>query len=85
MLCLLWSFPSTRVVEIIDIETAFLYGDLEEEIFMELPEGLEHVEQDIDPENYVAKLTATLYGLVQASRQFWKKLMKALVTKLFFK
>ena len=30
--------------EIIDIETAFLYGDLEEDIYMTLPEGLEHFE-----------------------------------------
>ena len=27
---------------IIDVETAFLHGDLEEDIYMECPEGLEH-------------------------------------------
>ena len=27
-------------MEVVDIETAFLYGILEEEIFMKIPEGL---------------------------------------------
>ena len=28
------------VAEIVDIETAFLYGDLEEEIYMRMPQGI---------------------------------------------
>ena len=28
-------------MEVVDIETAFLYGILDEEIFMKMPEGLE--------------------------------------------
>ena len=32
-------------VDIVDIETAFLYGDLDEEIYMKIPEGLaEHLD-----------------------------------------
>ena len=30
--------------ELIDIETAFLHGDMEELIFMDLPEGLNIIE-----------------------------------------
>jgi hypothetical protein len=69
-------------VELIDIETAFLYGDLIEEIYMSIPEGLEHFE-DI-PDNSCTKLEATIYGLVQSARMFWKKLMKCLTEKLDF-
>ena len=63
---------------IIDVETAFLHGDLEEDIYMECPEGLEH---DMDE---ILQLKKTIYGLVQSACQFWKKLVKVL-KKLGFK
>ena len=59
--------------KIADIETAFLWGDLEEEIFMDCPKGLQE-----------AKTTDTLvlkkciYGLVQAARQYHKKAVQIL-------
>lgn len=48
-----------------DICTAFLYGDLEEDIYMEQPDGW------TDGSDKVCKLHKGLYGLKQASRQ-WK-------------
>ena len=53
--------------KIVDIETAFLHGDLEEEIYMDAPEGIGVTEDK------VVKLEQTIYGLVQSARQFWKK------------
>ena len=49
----------------IDVRTAFLYGKLEEEIFMKIPDGL-----DVDgkSENVVCRLNKSLYGLKQAPR-----------------
>ena len=52
---------------LIDVETAFLHGELEETIFMECPKGLEHEDDE------VLLLKKSLYGLVQAARQFHKK------------
>ena len=49
----------------IDIETAFLNGDLEEEIFMKIPQGME-VQL---AETKALKLNKSIYGLVQAARQ----------------
>ena len=58
--------------KIIDVETAFLHGDLEEEIYMDCPQGL-----DSDP-NDCLLLKKSLYGLVQSARQFFKKLVAVL-------
>jgi hypothetical protein len=52
----------------IDVITAFLNGDLDTEVWMKPPEGL-----DIDPLLYVLKLRKALYGLKQAPRVWWQK------------
>ncbi|GMI87287.1 cysteine-rich RLK (RECEPTOR-like protein kinase) 8 [Hibiscus trionum] len=56
-------------VEQMDVKTAFLHGDLEEELYMEQPEGF--VAQG--KEDYVCRLKKSLYGLKQAHRQWYKK------------
>ena len=69
--------------EIIDIETAFLYGELEEQIFMKIPPGYETVvDPKINREVECLLLMKTCYGLTQAARQFYKKLMSVLTGKL---
>lgn len=49
-----------------DVKTAFLYGDIEETIYMQQPEGYE------DGTGRVCKLRRSLYGLKQSSR-CWNK------------
>ena len=71
--------------DIVDIETAFLYGDLEEEIYMKIPEGYaDYLETEFD-DNTCLLLVQTMYGLVQAARQYYKKFIEVMVTKLGFK
>jgi len=63
---------------LIDVEVAFLHGELEETIYMECPQGIQH------NGNQVLHLKKTLYGLVQAARQFYKK-WKEVLEKIGFK
>jgi hypothetical protein len=51
-----------------DVKSAFLNGELEEEIYLHLPPGF------CDLSNLVWKLKCTLYGLKQAHKSWYKKL-----------
>ena len=63
--------------KVVDTDNAFLNGDLDHEIFMKIPEGYKECIQDYD-EDKALKLDKAIYGLVQAARQFWKKLTSKL-------
>ena len=51
---------------LLDKETAFLYGRLEEEIYMEILSGYKEVYQEAEKVT-VLKLQMAMYGLVQAA------------------
>merc|ERR1712122_72308 len=63
--------------KLINVETAFLEGDLEEEIFMDVPDGYKEVLNE-ETAGECLRLERPLYGLVQAARQFWKKAVEVL-------
>lgn len=64
-----------------DVITAFLNGDLSEDIYMEVPEGF----KDPSKPNTVCKLHKALYGLKQAPRQWYSKIHRFLETVLHFR
>ena len=56
--------------KVVDIDNAFLNGDLEHEIYMKIPEGYDEVtSKDVDKEDSLI-LQKAIYGLVQAARKF---------------
>ncbi|CAN1285750.1 Retrovirus-related Pol polyprotein from transposon TNT 1-94, partial [Linum perenne] len=56
-------------LEQLDVKTAFLHGDLEEEIYMAQPDGF----QVAGKEKWVCNLKKSLYGLKQSPRQWYKR------------
>ena len=61
--------------KVVEIDNEFLNGDLEHEIYMKIPEGYDEViNKDVDKEDCSIWQKA-IYGLVQAARQFWKKIV----------
>jgi hypothetical protein len=66
-------------LEQIDVKTAFLHGELEEDIYMEQPEGF------VVPgkENLVCRLKKSLYGLKQSPRQWYKRFDSFMLSQKF--
>ena len=61
-----------------DVKTAFLNGELDEEIYMDQPISFEVKEQG----RKVCRLKRSIYGLKQASRQWYFKFHKAIILRI---
>jgi hypothetical protein len=59
---LIWNLEAS----IVDVETAYLHGELQEEIYMNIPGGMSY------DSNHGLPLKKTIYGLVQSAREFYK-------------
>jgi Reverse transcriptase (RNA-dependent DNA polymerase) len=59
---------------LVDVEVAFLNGDLDESIYMECPDGI------VREADEVVRLNKSMYGLVQVAQQFFLKFKSILVS-----
>ena len=62
-------------IEQMDVKSAYLHSEIQEEIYLEQPEGFEK------GNNLVCKLRKSIYGLRQAARNWYKKLHDFLLEK----
>ena len=67
-------------ISVLDVKTAFLYGQLDKEIYMEQPDGFKLKGQECK----VLRLRRAIYGLKQAALAWWKELDQS-IQKLGFK
>ena len=68
-------------LEKLDVKTAFLHGYLDEDIYMEQPEGFGQNKKGI----LVSKLRNSFYGLKKSPRQWYKKFDSFMATQKFTK
>ena len=67
----------------VDIDNAFLNGNLKHEINVKIPEGYgEVINPRVDREDCLIWQKA-IYGLVEAARQFWKKIVDKMQEGVF--
>lgn len=62
-----------------DVSNFFLHGDLDEEIYMNLPQGYMPSDGTCLPLNPVCRLRKSLYNLKQTSKQWYKSYSSVLL------
>ncbi|GMF28853.1 unnamed protein product [Phytophthora fragariaefolia] len=78
--------PTVQYIEQCGVDTAFLHGELDEEIYMQLPDGFMEILGDTDDgdDDLVCLLEMCLYGLKQASR-VWNETIDRHLKSMGFK
>jgi hypothetical protein len=73
---LILSYACSKIIKVyqMDVKSSFLNGELEEELYIEQPEGFLLSEK----EDYVCRLKKSLYGLKKGPRAWYSRLDKYL-------
>ncbi|KAL1199181.1 Retrovirus-related Pol polyprotein from transposon TNT 1-94 [Cardamine amara subsp. amara] len=66
-------------MRLMDVVTAYLYGPLDNEVYMKVPEGIELKDKESSREQHCIKLNKSLYGLKQSGRMWYNRPSEYLV------
>ena len=61
-------------MQLMDVVTAYLYGSLDADIYMKVPDGLKIPNPNINRNMYCVKLQKSLYGLKQSGKMWYNRL-----------
>ena len=64
-----------------DVVTAYLYGSLDSDIYIKVPDGIQILNPNINRNMYCVKLQKTLYGLKQSGQMWYNRLSEFLLKK----
>jgi len=68
-------------MQLMDVVTAYLYGSLDSDIYMKVPEGIPIPNPNANRNMYCVKLKKTLYGLKQSGRMWYNRLSEFFLAK----
>ena len=68
-------------MQLMDVVTAYLYGSLDSEIYMKVPDGISLPNPEANRNMYCIKLQKSLYGLKQSGRMWYNRLSEFLTLK----
>ena len=68
-------------IQLMDVVTAYLYGSLDSDIYMKVPEGMKLPNPKANRNMYCVKLQKSLYGLKQSGRMWYNRLSIFLLQK----
>jgi hypothetical protein len=68
-----------------DVVTAYLYGSLDSDIYMKVPDGIDIPNPKAKRNMYCVKLQKLLYGLKQSGRMWYNRLSEFLLSKGYTK
>ena len=68
-------------MQLMDVVTAYLYGSLDSNIYMKVPDGIQIPNPNANRNMYCVKLQKSLYGLKQSGRMWYNRLSEFLLNK----
>jgi len=68
-------------MQLMDVVSAYLYGSLDTNIYMNVPDGLKILDSKGNRKLYSVKLQRSLYGLKQSGRMWYNRLSDFLLKK----
>jgi hypothetical protein len=70
-------------LQLMNVVTAYLYGSLDSDIYMKVPDGFFVPNTNANHNMYCVKLVKSLYGLKQSGRMWYNRLKEFLLNKRY--